>query len=360
MGMAQPELLTTPLHEAHKQLKARLVPFAGYDMPVQYEGIMAEAKAVRTGCGMFDVSHMGRLNIRGSDALTFLENVTTNDVGRLSPMSGEYSLLPNDSGGCVDDIILYRLEDHFQMVVNAGNHQKAVDWLNGHIIGNVQIEDMTIETAMIAVQGPFATPKLEQLSGNSLEQIEPFGVIGLTLNGNKVQAARSGYTGEDGFELICRCLDANALWQTLLDAGVTPCGLGSRDTLRLEAGLPLYGHELNENLSPIAAGLGWVISKTKSFIGSEIINQVREDGPAQRLVGVRLEAKRLVPSETKILVGGAEVGYVTSGVVSPSFDTALALAYVNSDIKLGTACALELRGAQVPGQIVSKRFYKRA
>ncbi len=329
-------------------------------MPVQYTGIIGEARAVRTNCGMFDVSHMGRLNLRGADALKFLERVTTNDVANLGPMSGQYSLLPNDAGGCVDDIILYRLDDRFQMVVNASNHEKAVAWLEAHLTGDVSIEDVTDETCMIAVQGPSAMAILSGLGAQALEPLSAFGVGRVSLFGISVQAARSGYTGEDGFELICEASDAEALWNGLLGAGVLPCGLGARDTLRVEAGLPLYGHELNDELSPIAAGLGWVVSKTKSFIGSEIINAVRAKGPTERLVGVRLGIKRLISPEMSVFVGDSRVGAVTSGIVSPTFDTALALAFVDASVPFGTECTVDLRGKKEPGTIVSKRFYKRS
>jgi aminomethyltransferase len=351
----------TPLHDAHVRLKARLVPFAGFDMPVQYTGIIAEAKAVRTSCGMFDVSHMGRLGIAGEDSLAFLERVTTNDVSKLTPMSGQYSLLPNDRGGCVDDIILYRLDSGFQMVVNASNHAKALAWLKSHVTGDVCIDDVTDQTCMIAVQGPLSVQILSELGGfgGTLSSMPTFGVVRVTVNGILIQAARSGYTGEDGFELICGAEDAERVWDLLLDAGVTPCGLGARDTLRVEAGLPLYGHELSDEISPIAAGLGWVVSKTKSFIGSDEMNRVRDAGPSQRLVGIRLGLKRLISPGTEVLVDGQSVGAVTSGIVSPTLDTALALAYVDASVRFGTECSLDLRGKLESGIVVNKRFYKR-
>jgi aminomethyltransferase len=354
-------LHVTALYNAHKALNARLVEFAGFSMPVQYAGIIAEAKAVRTSCGMFDVSHMGRLNLTGKSVLGFLENLTTNDVSKLTPMSGQYSLLTNEKGGAVDDIILYRLEANYQMVVNASNHRKCVEWLKAHAPQDLEITDLTSHTSMIAVQGPNAVKILSELfrPTEALDSLPPFGVANVSMDGIPVQAARSGYTGEDGFELICAGDDAETIWNCLLQHGVTACGLGARDTLRVEAGLPLYGHELNDDLSPIAAGLGWVVSRAKHFVGSEEVNRVREEGPAQKLVGVKLNVKRLISPGMPVKVGEAEVGSVTSGVISPTFDTALALAFVDASIKLGTECTVQARGNPEPATIVSKRFYKR-
>jgi len=335
------------------------VPFAGYEMPVQYTSIIAEAKAVRESVGMFDVSHMARLQFTGSDVESFLENVTSNDVSSVSVDGGQYSLLPNEQGGCVDDIIVYRLADRFNLVVNASNHEKDVDWLSSHVPSSVSLLDETDETAMIAVQGPSAEAVLSLLAGLSLASVATFGVVNVVLAGVSVRAARSGYTGEDGFELICDAGSAEQLWGVLLEAGVVPCGLGSRDTLRVEAGLPLYGHELNDELSPIAAGLGWVIGKSKSFIGSVPINAARLNGTPSKLVGIKLASKRLTTPGMAVRVEGVEVGAVSSGIISPTFDTALALAFVGRDVAMGTACEVETRGKAESGEIVSKRFYKR-
>jgi aminomethyltransferase len=354
-------LRRTALHHAHVAANARLVPFAGYEMPVQYTGIIAESKAVRESAGMFDVSHMARLTLTGEGVEEFLEVVTTNDVARLPVNGGQYSLLPNDEGGCVDDIIVYRLDECFSMVVNASNHAKDAAWLEQHRPEGVRIADETQDTAMLAVQGPRATEILSRLCslGDALFAAAPFGVVHATFAGLEARAARSGYTGEDGFELICQAKDAEALWDALLDAGVVPCGLGSRDTLRVEAGLPLYGHELADDLSPIAAGLGWVVSKTKSFIGGEPINLARKDGTPTKLVGVRLNAKRLMTRWTSVLVDGRRVGEVSSGVISPTLDTAIALAFVESETPIGAECTVETKGKPENGQISSKRFYRR-
>ena len=356
-------LLRTPLYDAHVTLNARLVPFAGYEMPVQYASIIAESKAVREGAGMFDVSHMARLILKGDHVQEFLEKVTSNDISKLNPGFGQYSLLPNLTGGCVDDIIVYKISDtHFYMVVNASNHEKDVAWLNEQNTFGVTIEDETDATAMIAVQGPTARELIASLSTDS-EQIKKAGLFELvstSIAGVPCFAPCSGYTGEDGFELICPANHAEALWNALLNSGVAACGLGSRDTLRVEAGLPLYGHELEENLSPIAAGLGWVISKTKSFNGSETINDARANGTPRKLQGIKLGSKRLLAPGMKVFVNDTEIGEVSSGVVSPLLDTGIAFAFMDSNIALGTECSIEIRGKMEPGIVVSKRFFKRS
>ncbi len=354
-------LQRTPLYDAHLALGGRIVPFAGYEMPVQYVGILAETAAVRTAAGMFDVSHMARLDVRGAGALAFLEHVTSNDVAKLEDGRGQYSLLPNAEGGVVDDIIVYRIADgDYRMVVNASNHAKDVAWLRGHDAFDVTIDDVTLSTFLIAVQGPKAVETVASLSSDpeAIRAAPFFGTVETTMAGVPVFAARSGYTGEDGYEITGPAASAATLWDAFLAAGVTACGLGSRDTLRVEAGLPLYGHELSDELSPIAAGLGWVVSKTKRFVGSGPINQAREEGVPRRLVGVTLEAKRLIPTGAAVTVDGRVVGEVSSGVVSPTLGKAVAFAFIDSDVPKGAACAVDLRGKAEPGEIVDKRFLK--
>ena len=356
-------LLRTPLFDKHIELGGRMVPFAGYEMPVQYASIISESKAVRDGAGMFDVSHMARLVFTGENVLAYLEKLTSNDVSKLLDGTGQYSLLPNETGGCVDDIIVYRItETEYRMVVNASNHEKDVAWLKAHNNEGVTIGDYTDETAMIAVQGPTAVGILASLSDapDAINAAGAFGIVECKIAGVDCFAARSGYTGEDGYELICSAESSPSLWDSLLKAGVAACGLGSRDTLRVEAGLPLYGHELEENINPIATGLGWVISKTKPFMGSGPINEARANGTPKKLHGVQLESKRLITPGMKVFVDGAEVGEVSSGVVSPLLDRGLAFVFIDSSIPLGTPCTIEVRGKQEPGTVVNKRFFKRA
>jgi aminomethyltransferase len=355
-------LLRTPLHELHVQSGGKMVPFAGYDMPVQYEGILAEARAVRESVGMFDVSHMARVDVVGTDSLPCLERVTANQVSDLDVGQGQYSLLPNEAGGTVDDIIVYRIGDMaYRLVLNASNHEKDVQWLRSHAPDTVEIRDFTEESAMIAVQGPRAASILEGLSNcpQDVHAAPLFGLVSGTFAGIPAFAARSGYTGEDGFELICAASDAALLWKELADAGAVPCGLGSRDTLRVEAGLPLYGHELADDLSPIAAGLGWVIAKEKAYLGSDFIERARAEGTPRRLLGVRLATKRLIPVGALICIGGREVGSISSGVVSPTLDCGIGFAFVDREVKMNTECTVELRSKPEPAVLVNKRFLKK-
>lgn len=356
------ELLRTCLYEAHRSLNGRLVPFAGYEMPVQYTSIIAEAEAVRNHAGMFDVSHMGRISVFGDDVKTSLDYLTTNDLGKLSAGKGQYSMLTNAKGGVVDDIIITeRSSTQIDVVINASNHAKDVSHIQAHLKPNLELVDKTDETFMIAVQGPAAVAIIEEIFGQpSLgDTIPAFGFVELQFSGSSVQATRSGYTGEDGFELIGPSEVGEALWNRFVEAGVTPCGLASRDTLRVEAGLPLYGHELEEDINPIEAGLGWAVSKTKAFLGSEFIQKMRAEGAPRKLVGIQLEARRLLTPGTEIHRDGGQIGTLTSGVVSPLLGCGIGMAFVNAADAAEGDCHVLLRGNLEPARIVSKRFYKR-
>ncbi len=248
--MSDSSLLRTPLYDCHVEAGGRMVPYAGWEMPVQYASVIAEGKAVRERAGMFDVSHMARLALKGEKVFEYLEWITANDVSKLTDGTGEYSLLPNDKGGCVDDIIVYRLEPNkYAMVVNAANHEKDVAWMEKQNTFGVEIKDETRETAMIAVQGPMAVTLLADHSdqAEAIHAAPAFGVVQAQIDGIDCFCARSGYTGEDGYELICHAEEAPALWKARIEMGVAPCGLASRDALRVEAGLPLYDHELNDS-----------------------------------------------------------------------------------------------------------------
>lgn len=352
----------TPLFHAHEAIGGRMVEFAGTMLPVQYKGVIAECLAVRQRAGMFDVSHMARLKFTGAKVLEYLEWMTSNDVSKLENGHGQYSLLPNATGGVVDDIIVYKIsDDEFRMVVNAANHGKDVAHLKAGNTYDVEMTDYSDETAMIAVQGPEAAKIVASISSRPNEVLSTafFGTLDVQVGGVQCFAARSGYTGEDGYELQCPASEAVKLWQALLDAGVEPCGLGSRDTLRVEAGLPLYGHELNDELSPIAAGLGWVISKSKDFLGSEAINAARAQGTPTKLHGVRLESKRVASPGMKVLAGSQEIGEVSSGVYSPLLECGIAFAFLDASVKAETPCQVDVRGTMMPGTVVGKRFFKR-
>lgn len=352
------ELSRTPLFAEHVALGGKMVPFAGYEMPVQYRGVLAEAKAVREAVGVFDVSHMGRFHVSGPSARADLSRLLTNDLGKLTDGIGQYTLLTNDDGGTIDDLIVYReAETVYSLVVNASNREKDRARIEGGLTDSV-LRDLTDGTVLLAVQGPKAADLLAELAPHASQVTETpvFGLLATRLGPIEVGLMRSGYTGEDGFEVVARASEGPALWRLLIDAGATPCGLAARDALRVEAGLPLYGHELEENLSPIAAGLGWAIRKTGGYPGETAIERDRTDGTARRLVGVRLDAKRLIPIGAAVHAEGRIVGSVTSGVVSPLLDAALALAFVDREVPLDTPCSVDLRGRLEPGRIVGKRF----
>lgn len=352
----------TPLHDAHVRSGGRMVTFAGYEMPVQYTSIIAESQAVRTGAGMFDVSHMARFEFVGDEVIAFIEQITTNDVSKLEDGQGQYSLLPNPTGGAVDDIIVYRISaTKIRMVVNAANHQKDWAWIESNLPAGITMTDHTAETAMIAVQGPKAADLVASLSTTpgQVHGCAFFGTTSLVVGNVACFAARSGYTGEDGFELICAAADADRLWTALEESGVVPCGLGSRDILRVEAGLPLYGHELSDDLSPLSAGLGWVVSKTKPFIGSEHYQAARENGTPTKLHGLKLESKRFPAPGATVFLEGQSVGSVSSGVYSPTLGCGLAFAFLDASVKIGASVEVELRGGTESAAVVSKRFHVR-
>lgn len=348
----------TPLADVHARLGAKLVEFARWEMPIQYQGVIAESEAVRSSAGMFDVSHMGRTWHRGDGAKEFLELITTNDVGDLERGGSQYSMMCYETGGVVDDIIVYRLEDDdYGVVFNASNRDKDLAWMRDHNTFDVRIEDETFETAMIAVQGPKAVEIVDGLSTDDVETIERFTAKTVSIAGADCFCARTGYTGEDGVELILPADGAEKVWGAILDNGVVPCGLAARDVLRVEAGLPLYGHELSEDINPIEAGLGWVCSKSKSFIGSGPINDMRENKPERKLVGVRMNS-RVIPREGyEIRKGGRPIGRVSSGVFSPALGCGIAFAFVDSSAAgLDEPCEVVIRDKPHEATMVNKRF----
>jgi aminomethyltransferase len=358
MATQNSDLQRTPLAEVHPRMGARMVDFAGWWMPVQYGGIMQEARAVRQGVGMFDISHMGRFHLQGTQSIAVLENLTTNDVSALNDGAAQYSLLTNPQGGVIDDIIVYRLAaDHLLVVVNAANADKDKAWILQHLPASVSLQDATAQTAMIAVQGPQAIGLVSQLFTQNLADLPRFHFTTFSWQGHSVFAARTGYTGEDGVELIVDASDAQPLWNSLHQAGAVPCGLGARDVLRIEAGYPLYGHELNEDINPIEAGLGWVVSKSKQFIGAEAIRRVREQGPVRKLVGLEVEGRMVARQGYLVQVNGQTVGEITSGTFSPTLEKSIAMAFVNSEhSRVGNEVQVDMRGKPVPARIVSRRF----
>ena len=356
---------------------ARTVPFGGWDMPVQYSGILAEVNAVRTDVGVFDVSHMGRLYISGTKSTEFLDWVLTGSAQSLAVGRARYCFICNESGGVIDDTIFYRLEqDRFLLIPNAGNRVTVVDWFQRWIAEKFptgcQIVDRTMDTALIAVQGPRAAGLLDACylldSGAPLSSLRMFswgegifageGVIDRKL---RFFAGRTGYTGEDGFELVVASGDAETIWKSLVDAGALPCGLGARDVLRLEAGLPLHGHEIDENTSPIEAGLKRFVRSDKEFVGSAALGHQLEHGVKNTLVGLTLPGRSAPRAEYPILDQGQQVGQITSGSYSPTLDTSIAMGYVlERHAILGQTLDIDIRGRISPGKVVPLPFYSRA
>jgi aminomethyltransferase len=344
-------LQRTPLHDRHVALGARMVPFAGWELPVQYGGVIQEHRAVRADAGAFDVSHMGEVEVEGPRAHELLQSVLSNDLDRIEPGQAQYTLLTNERGGIVDDLIAYRLEKHrYLLVLNASNRQEDVRWLKSHEIAGSDVRDVSDAYGLVAVQGPRALERL------GLPPAERFTFARGTLDGVEVMVNRTGYTGEDGCELLCMADDAVALWDAILARGVTPCGLGARDTLRLEACFPLHGNDIGPDTDPISAGLGWVCSLGKTFTGVDEIRRVAEHGPTERLVAFVME-DRAIPRQGMAIDGG---GRVTSGTHSPMLDVGVGMGYVPSDLASpGTELTVDVRGRAGRARIVKKPIYKR-
>jgi aminomethyltransferase len=355
----------TPLNAAHRALGARMVDFAGWDMPVQYRGIIEEHLAVRTRAGLFDVSHMGEVEIRGAGALAATQRATANDVRRLRDGAAQYSLLLDPAGGIVDDIIVHRLAaDRVMICVNASNRDADVAYLRQHASG-ADVVDVSDATALLALQGPRATAILSRCTALALAEIPRFAFAAAEVAGRRALAAHTGYTGEDGWELYLASDDARAVWDALLAAGeadgISPAGLGARDTLRLEAALPLYGHELGLDTSPYEARLGWVVQPDKGeFVGREALLAARARGPRRTLVGIELIDPGVPRADYRVLRDGRAVGVLTSGTKSPTLGKGIALGYVEPAASaVGTALAVEIRGRAAAARAVPLPFYRR-
>jgi aminomethyltransferase len=328
-------LARTPLHDRHVARGARMAEFAGFTMPISYDGILAEHRRVRTIAGLFDVSHMGEAEVRGSEAVSFLDRILTNSVASIPPFRAQYTLLLNRQGGVIDDLIVYRLGDRFLLVVNAANVQKDFEWISSHLPKDVDFRNVSERTALLAWQGPAAAEILAPLADVDLTRIPPFGIAEGRVAGAKVVLARTGYTGEDGFEVFADPEDAARLWDAILSAGeprgAGPAGLGARDTLRLEKQFRLYGQDMDEEVSALEAGLGWVVKLDKGdFVGRDALLAQQARGVPRAAVGLRVvEDGRVIPRPgCPVLEGGEPVGVVTSGTFSPSLSAGIALARV--------------------------------
>jgi aminomethyltransferase len=348
--MAQ-TLQRTPLHDRHVSLGARMVPFVGWEMPVQYEGVIPEHRAVRADAGVFDVSHMGELEVEGPRATTLLQATLSNDLDRIEPGQAQYTLLTNERGGIVDDLIAYKLDPHrYLLVVNASNRAADFRWLKEREIPGSDVRDVSDEYALLAVQGPRAIERL------GLEPARAFTFAEGEIDGIPCMVNRTGYTGEDGCELMVMAEDAPALWDGVLDRGVVPCGLGARDTLRLEAGFPLHGNDITPDTDAISAGLGWACRLEKEFTGAQELREIKARGPERKLVPFVMEDKA-VPRQGMAIEGGGEV---TSGTHSPMLDRGIGLGYVPAaSAAPDTSIVVDVRGRPRNGRVVTKPIYKR-
>ncbi len=359
------DLRRTPLHEAHRAAGAKLVPFAGWEMPVQYTGIIDEHKAVRTGVGVFDVSHMGEIVFRGPRAAEAVQRVVTNAVGKLVDGAAMYTVMCYADGGIVDDCIVYRRgAEAYLIVVNASNIEKDFAWMREQSGELCDITDESAETALLAVQGPRAVETVSRLAGRDLgAEIKPFHFAGGTIAGSPIVAARTGYTGEDGFEVFLPADRARAAWDALLDAGVKPIGLGARDTLRLEARLCLYGNDIDSTTTPLEAGLGWVVKFDNDFVGKPALLDQKAKGLTRKLVGFVVKGRGIARHDYPILdqPGGSIIGRVTSGTTAPSLGVAIGMGYVPVGLsEPGRALVVDCRGKPAEIELVKGPFYKRS
>lgn len=357
---------TTPLNAWHRAHHGRMVDFAGWDMPVQYSSIVDEHNAVRTAVGLFDISHMGRLQFFGTTAGAFLNSVLTNDTSLLRVGDVRYSLICREDGGILDDVLVYRLPDRWELVVNASNRDKIVAWLHqAPGFDGVRFVDRTLSTGMIAVQGPHAVALVEEALSLTLSGMKYYTATDAGADGVFCVVSRTGYTGEDGIELTMPAADATRVWESLMERGardgIVAAGLGCRDTLRLEAAMPLYGHELNEQTDPLMAGLAFAVKLGKAdFIGKAALERIKSAGISTSRVGLVLEGRRIAREDTPVCSGGAVIGRVTSGTFSPTLQKSIAMAYVPTEFAtIGTPLAVDVRGTLIAAQVVPLPFYKR-
>lgn len=355
----------TPLDAVHRGLGARVVDFHGWEMPLFYADIRSEHLAVRRQVGLFDLSHMGRLAVRGPGAAAFLDGLVTQAVAGMPERRCRYGFLLNERGGVLDDILVYREPGGFLLVVNASNRPKVTAWLEGRLpASGVVIEDRTAAVALLAVQGPRALDLLRAVTDADLAAMKYYTFGYAKVDGTPSLVSRTGYTGEDGFEIYLPAESAVPCWQALMAVGskhgLVPVGLGARDTLRLEAGMPLYGHELDEDTTPVEAGLEWAVAFSKPFAGREALERQRAGGPRRRLVGLEVSDKRIPRQGYPVRKAGRPVGAVTSGTASPLTGKTIAMAYVApAEAAPGNALEVEIRGTGYPARVVPLPFYKR-
>ena len=361
-------LRTTPLNARHRTSGARMTPYAGFDMPVEYSGITDEHLAVRTRAGVFDVSHMGQIEIAGKEAVAAIQRISCNDANKLQQGHAQYSGLLAPAGTFVDDIVVYRLgPSHFMLVVNAANLAKDYAWIADQLKGmsDVAVVDTSSRYALIAVQGPASVETLRPIATVDVEHVPYYGFTYGEVNNARALISRTGYTGEDGFEIFVPPNTADRVWQALLEsgaaAGVIPCGLGARDTLRLEAGMRLYGNDIDDTTTPVEAGLSWIVGWHKpSFVGSEVLKKQKAEGTSRRLVGFEMTERGIARHGHAVVRDGVPVGHVTSGTQTPFLRKAIGLAYVPAGMaKEGTPLDIDIRGRVTKAVVTKLPFYKR-
>jgi aminomethyltransferase len=358
----------TPLNAVHRARGAKMVPFGGWDMPVEYSGLISEHMAVRKAAGLFDVSHMGEFEVEGAGALAFLQRVTSNDVARLVDGQAQYSALPMPSGAPVDDVIVYRrAPDRYLLVVNAGNIEKDFRWLQEQGPAGCDLRNRSDDYALVALQGPRAQEILQPLTALALDGVKFYHFADAQMDGHAVTVSRTGYTGEDGFEIFVPPTGVEALWQRLLEAGadrgLVPAGLGARDTLRLEARMCLYGQDMDETTTLVEAGLGWIVSTDEAkgdYAGRAVLAEQKKNGPPRKLVGFEVTGRGIARHGYPVLIQDERVGEVTSGTYAPYLQKNIGLCYVPSaHAAVGTELAIDIRERKVPARIVPTPFYKR-
>jgi aminomethyltransferase len=368
-GLLMTELKRTPLFEVYKEYGGKTIDFGGWELPVQFSSIKEEHEAVRTKAGLFDVSHMGEIIVTGPGSLNYLQKMLTNDISKIKNGGAQYNAMCYENGGTVDDLLVYKIEDnHYLLVVNASNIEKDYKWLEDHLEGDVSIENLSEKMAQLALQGPLAEKVLQKLAGNT--DLSTIGVFKfqqeVTINGKNALVSRTGYTGEDGFEIYCDASDAAELWKAILSAGqeegVVPCGLGARDTLRFEATLALYGQELSPEITPLEAGIGFAVklNKEADFIGKEVLKQQKEQGSARKLVGIEMIDRGIPRHGYPVYKGEELIGEVTTGTQSPSLKKNIGLVLIKNEYAgLESEIEVEIRGKRLKAKVVPTPFYKR-
>jgi aminomethyltransferase len=363
MTDSTPILLRTPLYDRAIALGARMTTFSGWEMPVQFSGLVPEHEAIRDRVGMFDISHMGKFTLHGTDSIAQLQNLVPSDLSRLQPGQAQYTVLLNSQAGIIDDIIVY-LQDaqNVVVIVNAGTKDKDKEWLLAQLdLDRVEFRDLSATQALIAIQGPDTLRYLQPLVDIDLSRLTNFGHASGEIFNHPAFIARTGYTGENGFEVMVPAEIAPQVWDALIAAGVLPCGLGARDTLRLEAAMCLYGQDISDTTTPLEAGLGWLVHlDTKGdFIGREILVQQKTQGVERKLVGLNMQGRYIARHDYPVMANDKQIGIVTSGTMSPTLGRAIALAYVPTKFAtLGQEVAVEIRGKLHPATVVKKPFYR--